>query len=97
MYPTMMSSISPPITGGPAQDLGGAKQDPKACRDTTIIIDPNTNLENHLVQLIFASGAFGLCQKPSNTTRSEPAYWIYYSQRKLIEKFENFKTNNHPI
>jgi hypothetical protein len=73
------------------------KASPKAYRDTTIIIDPNKNLENHLVQLIFASGAFGLCQKPSNTTRSEPAYWIYHSQKKLIEKFENFKTNNHPI
>jgi hypothetical protein len=92
-----MSSISPPFAGGPAQDLGGAKQDPKVCRDITIIIDPNKNLENHLVQLIFASGAFGLGQKPSNSTRSEPAYWIYHSQRKLIEKFENFRTSNHPI
>jgi hypothetical protein len=41
MYPTMMSSISLPFSGRPARDLGGAKQDPKACRDTTIHVDPN--------------------------------------------------------
>jgi hypothetical protein len=44
MYPTMYDSVSPPLAGGPAQDLGGAKQDPKANRDTAIVVDPNKKL-----------------------------------------------------
>jgi hypothetical protein len=44
MHPTMYDSVSPPLAGGPAQDLGGAKQDPKASREANIIVDPNKKL-----------------------------------------------------
>jgi hypothetical protein len=74
MYPTMMSSGSPPITGEPAQDLGGAKHDPKVSCDASIYVEPNKKiLEEVRFPSIYRTSAPELCLCEANEKSSELA------------------------
>jgi hypothetical protein len=44
----MMSSNSPPISGGPAPSLGGTKQDPKEESGTHPYVEPNKKNQERL-------------------------------------------------
>jgi hypothetical protein len=71
----MTSSISLPISGRPAQDLGGAKQDPKASQDTGLIKDPGKNLEKFSgVQIIHHENARELGSREENDTQRSSQY-----------------------
>jgi hypothetical protein len=74
MYPTMMSSVSPPIAGGPAPDLGGAKHDPKVSCDASIYVEPNKEiLEKVRLPLTHRTSAPELSLCEENEKSSEPA------------------------
>jgi hypothetical protein len=69
----MTSSISLPFSGRQAQDLGGAKQDPKACRDATIHVDPNKKYGKMLgFQNSHRFGPPGLSRSEENENFSKP-------------------------
>jgi hypothetical protein len=77
--------------------LEAQSKTPRLIAKTPIVVEPNKNLENDLVRLIFSSGTLGLNQKKNNAIASEPAYWIYHTQNNLSHIFKNFKTNHHSI
>jgi hypothetical protein len=91
----MMSSVSPPITGGPASDLGGTKQVPKDSPDIAIILDPNKSLNLLGVQKIDRESASGFYSHEENEDFEEPVIIIAGGAQTLFP-IDSFPSHGKP-